>query len=162
MAFLEEDEAYFTGEYNVLGDVLKPGETTYAYVILYLYGDANITGYSAEVEGTEDFGDVVTVRYDAQAQLMLDVEEGWDTGDSIYITYTNTADETVFGLYVSGILLDGEGNILYVSVPVMYNLGVTPGSTVIFKCEIPPYISAAVDRDNLFVDAAVYTNEYAF
>ena len=153
-----DQEMFRASELIPMGDVLKPGEYTYAYFGVYLYGDTEVSGYTCELEGMEDSGFAQTVRYDSQAALSL--SDADDAGDCILITFTNTTDEILFAPNASGILLDSEGNILYLTVPILYDIGITPGSTVIFKCDIPPYVLHDVNIEDLTVDSVVYTNEY--
>ena len=149
-----ENEILQAVEYNVLGTVLQPGEYTYGYFVVYLYGDTMITGFTSEWEGMEDSGFVTTVRYESKA--VLDLEED----DCVLIYFTNNTDETIFAPNVAGILLDGEGGLLAMSTPIEYDIGITPGSTVIFRCEIPYFVIKDLDPDTLTVDSAVFTERY--
>ncbi len=154
-----DDEVFRSGEYNVLGDVLQPGEFTYAYFAVYLYGDTEVGGYKSVLTGAEDDGSVRTVRYESRAELVLADAEHEE--DCIFVSFTNNTGDTVFSPFVSGILTDGEGNLLYLTVPAQYDLGITAGSTVIYSFDLPPYVMENVDIHDLAVDSVVYTNEYA-
>ena len=154
--FDTEDELFRSEEFTVMGDVLNPGESAYAYYGVYLYGDTDVTRYTSEWEAVGLSGDAETVRYESRAEWRQ-ADEEFDE-DCVFVFFTNTTDKTVFAPCTSAILLDGEGNILYLTVPVQYDLGITPGSTVIFTCEIPPYVLKKVDMETVTVDSVVYTN----
>ena len=153
--FDTEDELFRSEGFTVLGDVLAPGESTYAYYGVYLYGDTNVRRFTSEWEGVRPSGMIQTIRYPSHAELSL--ADADHDEDCILIFFTNTTDETVFTPSASGVLLDGEGNILCITVPIQYDLGITPGSTVIFKYEIPPYVMKHIDPENLILDSVVYT-----
>ncbi len=153
--FDPEAELLRSEEFNVMGDVLQPGESTYAYYGVYLYGDNEVSRYTSAWESVSPSGDIQTVRYASHAEW-AQADDGFE--DCVFIFFTNITDETVFAPCASAILLDDEGNILYLTVPILYDLGITPGSTVIFRCDIPPNVLKNVDVESVVLDSVVYTN----
>lgn len=108
--------------------MLEPGEFLFLKETLWdsaLEG-ATLGDYKFSISA--DDGDTSIVRVDCEAQLVL---EGADSYENyIYVTFTNTTNDTVFSFYVTAAMYDGEGNLIFVDYDLLSDTAIHPGSTV--------------------------------
>ena len=96
-------------------------------------------------------------------EFALDVDEDYYTSDYMYVTVTNDTEEPVYDVRVAVVLLDAEGNILYIGDESMYNKAIMPGSSVLIREEIPSYFSDCFEKNGYTpsaVDAIAYAETY--
>lgn len=108
--------------------MLEPGE--FLYLGEYLWDSvlegATLGDYKFSI-GTDSDETTVT-RMACEAQLALEGANSYD--NYVYVTFTNTTDETVFSIYVSVAIYDAEGNLIFVDYDLLSDTAIHPGSTV--------------------------------
>ncbi len=133
----EGDTITSTDYMSAYAENLQPGD--YTYVRLYEDMDINaedIDDYLLTVTGKSDMS-YTDRRFPVEVDYQADVpRSAYSTTDYIYATVTNDTDETVYDMEVVSVLLDDEGNILYLDGETMYNEGILPGSSVTVRTEI--------------------------
>ena len=146
------------------GQYLEPGE--YAYAQIYASNsDAafeDVDDYLLTITGKSD-NSYTTLRLPTTTELALDVDEDYYTSDYMYVTVTNDTEEPVYDVRVAVVLLDAEGNILYIGDESMYNKAIMPGSSVLIREEIPSYFSDCFEKNGYTpsaVDAIAYAETY--
>lgn len=150
---------------TVYGRCLKPGEYTYVSAVAYDgFDDESVVpeDYALTLTGKAD-KDYTTVRFPAETKLELNVQEDkWNTRNFMYVTVTNTTEETVYDLAVVMALLDAEGNILCVESESLYDsVGLAAGSTLVIRQDIPSDFMDYFEKNSLTpasVDAIVYVD----
>lgn len=156
--FDKEDNIVDTSSYiRAYPTYLRPGE--YAYAEDWSFIDAK----------SDDIGDYkfsISTTKISEETTYFECEASYDAGDFnseyddyIYVTFTNTTDQTVYGIYVVAAVLDEEGNILYVSEDCASSLGVHSGSSITKRISVDSDFAEYFQRKNIkpkTVDALVY------
>jgi hypothetical protein len=158
VVFDSNDEIIETSDYvSAYPRYLEPGE--YAYV-----RDWSILDVNADAVADYKFSIGTTNVYNTTTRFAC--ETGYDPGDTdytyddyMYATFTNTSDETVYGVYAVLALLDADGNILDVSYDVANSFGVHAGSTVTMRVSVDSDIVEYLQENKIeptSVDALIY------
>lgn len=158
--FNADGEAITSSDWiNANARYLQPGE--YTYVSVYENIDDGLTpdDYALTITGKAD-NNYVNQRFDAQTKLELNVDMGWTTRNYMYATVTNTTDDVLYDLNIVLVLLDAEGNILYMDTDSLFSeRGLTPGSSMVFRKDISSSFMEYFQKNNLVpasVDAIAY------
>lgn len=163
VAFTEDDEILLTEDYISSCPsyiLLQPGESLYARTFIWDKAllDGPITDYKYSVE-VYDYPKNVT-RIPCEVTFDLN---GPDTyKNDLFVTYTNTTDQALYGIYVVAALLDEEGNILFVESSSASNIALHPGSTATVKIGVPDDLMKHYKMHNLIpatADAMVFIPE---
>lgn len=149
---------------SAYAEYLQPDE--YTYVSMY----STITGYEAEdvddylltITGKSE-KDYLSYRLPVTTEYKEDVDRGYyNTEDYMYATITNDTAEPIFGITAVLVLLDAEGNILYVDDAGMYSdKGIMPGSSIIVRLAVSSSFIDAYEKNGstpASVDAIAYVN----
>ena len=143
-------------------DCLKPGEYTY----VRMYGEIEDEAQTAAdhmltLAGKSD-SSVDTLRLPCVTELRLNESMGWYTEDYMYVTVTNNTEQDLYDISIVAVLLDQDGNILYLDNDSLFNdRALTAGSTMIFRMDIPEQYKALYEAKGLTpvsVDAIAYVN----
>lgn len=138
---------------------LEPGEYTYVSVYESIEEGQTPDDYSLTITGKADKS-YANQRFATVTDLKLNVDAGWITRNYMYATVTNTTEEVLYDLNVVLALLDAEGNILYIDSDSLYSdRGLTPGSSIVFRKDIPSNFLDYFKTNNLVpasVDAIAY------
>ena len=137
---------------------LRPGEYT------YVRANTNVeSGVPASYKLTltpADSSYYVYTRYPVEATYELNVSDGWWTNNYLYVTVTNTTEEPIYDLHVVCALLDEAGNILFVEHDNVYDVAIAPGSSMIFRMEMPSTFTDYFEANGIVpaaIDAFAYT-----
>lgn len=160
VAFKENDEILLTMEYigsSPSGVVLEPGE--YIYAKDFLWDDAlesaNVTDYQFSVSTKETGRQLERISCEATYEIA-----GNDENDNyVYVTFTNTTDETRYDFYISSALHDAEGNLIFVETQCASDVALHPGSTVTVKMYVDKEFVEYYEENGIepaSVDAMVY------
>jgi len=120
---------------DAYAEYLQPGEYTYAYIYDEIEDveESDVDDYMLTITGKSD-NDYTTLRLPVTTDYAEDVEEGWSTYNYMYATVTNNTDEPLYDVEVVLVLLDADGNILYMSDADMYSdKAIMPGSSIQIK-----------------------------
>ena len=137
-------------------EYLKPGEYTYAYFNPRLEGveSANeVADYMVEISERE-LANRVTFR--------LPTESVMEEDGSITTTLVNDMDQTVFDIVIVRVLLDEQGNILFLDSDNMYSYkGLTPGSSIVLRRQVSSNFRSYFEEKGI-VPAQIDTIGYAY
>ena len=95
--------------------------------------------------------------------IAMDVDEGWLLCDYMYAEVKNNTDELAYNIEVVFALTDKNGKLLYVDSQDIYECALTPGSSMVFRCEIPSSFMDYFESKGLEpakVDAIAYRLNY--
>ena len=138
LEILDEDGEAITSEDYVraFAEYLQPGEYTYCYLYSRLEDDQveHVDDYQLTLTGKSDKDTVVT-KLPVEVEYQPNVENGWFTYNYLTGTVTNNTDETLFNIKIVMVLLDADGNVLYLAADTLYD-GLTPGSGIVFRCDV--------------------------
>ena len=158
----EAGDPITSGDYlNAYAKYLQPGEYTYASMYQSISEDQPAPAdYMLTITGKSE-NDYSCKRMPCEGKLELGVKDEWDNEiDYMYATVTNDTEEDMYNIYVVIALLDAEGNILYIYEDGLYsNRALTPGSSMIVRCEVPSNFKQAFESQSLkpaSVDAIAY------
>ena len=144
---------------------LQPGEYTYIRIFDEIEGaDTGIVvdDHMLTLTGKSE-SSYVYQRFPCEAKLELNVVDGWMTYNYMYATVTNDTTETVYDLNVVFALMDETGNILFVESDQVYDVGLTPNSSMVFRVEIPSSFTEYFTANNITpttLDVIAYTEEF--
>ncbi len=127
---VEED---FPNTYN---DYLNPGEYTYVRMSAELEDDMKVDNYKYQLTDSTDFSYDVSY-FPRKAWFALDVDDGWLQTDYMYAEVQNNTNELAYNIAVVFALTDKSGRLLYIDSQDIYECALTPGSSMVFRCEIP-------------------------
>ena len=160
--------------YDEKGDVITSGNYLQVYPKTLQPGEYTYVSLAMEVQQAKDVGKpeshkltVAGKTDDESSTLRLPVElkkaEGeWWKEEYLYATVTNNTEETVYGIQTVFVLLDAEGNILYIDNDnQLVPYGLTPGSSVEIRREInQAFVSyfTAKELTPASVDVIAYVN----
>ena len=120
---------------NAYAEYLQPGEYTYAniYAEIEDAAGADVDDYALTITGKSD-KDYVSQRLPVTTDYVEGVEEWYSTYNYMYATVTNDTDQPIFDVQVVLVLLDADGNILYMTDASMYyDKAIMPGSSILIK-----------------------------
>ncbi|HOO90855.1 MAG TPA: FxLYD domain-containing protein, partial [Syntrophales bacterium] len=120
---------------NPYAEFLQPGEYTYAniYAEITDVAAADVADYSLTITGKSD-KDYATLRLPVTTDYIEGVEEWYSTYNYMYATVTNDTDQPIYDVTVVLVLLDADGNILYMIDASMYtDKAIMPGSSIQIK-----------------------------
>lgn len=160
VAFTAEDEIAFSEDYIsvIPGRVeLAPGEYVYAkeYIWDSALQDNTIGDYKFSIESNAR-GNVYK-KEQCEAHFDLPGADSYD--NYVYVTFTNTTDELIYGYCIAVALTDAEGNLLFVDGDTIDALAVYPGSTISVRVYVDQDLMSyykAHDLKPSNVDAMVY------
>ena len=143
-------------------DYLKPGEYTYVRFSAELEDDMVVDNYEFKLNDTTDFYYDITY-FPFKSWFELDVDDGWLTTNYMYAEVQNNTKELAYNIEVVFALSDKSGKLLYIDSQDIYECALTPGSTMVFRCEIPSsfmdyFESKGLEPAN--VDAIAYRLNY--
>ena len=124
---------------NAYASYLQPGEYTYTRMYERVEGIESadeVDDYMLTISGKSD-ADKVELRLPVVTEYQPNVEQGYWTRNYMFATVTNDTEYNIFGLEILLVLLDDEGNILYMDSESMYDSkGLTPGSSIIIRKDV--------------------------
>lgn len=125
-----------SGYVNAYPSCLQPGEYAYTKVNSELTEEQLplVDDYMLTLTGKSDKDTVVT-KLPVEVEYQPNVENGWFTYNYLTGTVTNNTDETLFDIRIVMVLLDADGNVLYLAADTLYD-GLTPGSGIVFRCDV--------------------------
>ena len=124
---------------SVKPDVVMPGGTVYVSEWLYDFVNdiSRVGSFEIAVERSE---------YGRKQIEMIEGSRAYIEGDYLYAEVHNASDEPLFKAGVTAVVTDANGRILDILQEESYsNLGIAPGSTVIFRKRISQYAADAVN-----------------
>lgn len=145
---------------NTYVSYLDPG--TYTYVSAYADVDAGldaIDDYMFTVSGKSEKDNAV-LTLQCETSYEEDTSNPYWKQNYMYVTFTNTTDQPIYGLEVVAALLDADGNILYVEGDSLYgNRALHAGSTMTIRMDVSSSFLDYYEANGLIpasVDAIVY------
>ena len=133
---------------NAYAAYLEPGE--YTYVKMYSeIKDGTPADYMMTLTPKTD-NSKRTVRLPVETELQLNVNTGWWTYNYMYATVTNNTDKPLYDISVVMALYDADGNIVDIEDDELYSSrALMPGSSMIFRKEIPSAISEYLEKNGI-------------
>lgn len=152
-----------TDYYSDFAEYLQPDE--YTYVRIYDEVEdvelSDVDDYMLTVTGKADT-DYISKRFPCETSYEPNVQEGYWTYNYMYATFTNDTEEPVYNISVVLVLLDEEGNILYMDNADMYSdKAVMPGSSITIRKDVSSNFVEYFEKNALIpvsVDAIAYVN----
>ena len=144
-------------------EYLQPEEYTYAYMYTKIEDEfvGKVDDYLLTVTGKSDTN-YVTLRLPVVTEYAENVPGRYGTADYMYATVTNNTEEPVFSIEVVLVLLDEEGNILYMKDESMYSeKAIMPGSSILIRKEVDSSFKEVFAEKGLkphSVDAIAFVN----
>lgn len=163
VCFDSDDNILFTDGYisTCPGAIyLEPGETAFIKnsVLEMELEKSTVADYKFSIKA-DDYGYSYT-RMTAEATLSY---EGADSYDNyIYVTFTNTTEDVLYGLYAVVALYDQNGALMFVDYEYTSSFGIHPGSTVTAKIDIDKALVNYYTRELLTpttAEAVVYVEK---
>lgn len=114
---------------------LKPGESTFVKIYADV-GEATPAAYQLTVTQNDNVYSE-DVRYPADAEMLLNVDEGWTVGNYMVALVSNDTDEVLYDVEVAMALLDDDGRIVYIDDKSCFDVGIPGGSDIYVSREIP-------------------------
>lgn len=136
--FNEDDEILLTENYiypipNYL--ILDPGE--YVYLQDWIYNSSlkgnTVSDYKFSASDYSRATRYSTL--DCEATMLLNGKDSYN--NYLYVTFTNTTNETIWKTNVSAALYDKDNNLLFADGKTIDTIGFHPGSTVTVEISIP-------------------------
>ena len=159
--FSEDDDILATEDYiySCPSDVLlNPGEYTYVYDFLWSSPLKNAKLGDVKFSVTSDSRGY---RYETiPATAVIDMPGSSSYSNYVDVTFTNTGDDVLYGVYVVCAMMDADDNVIFVNRNNYDTLGVHPGSTVTLKMYIDADLVNYYEANGIKpakVDAMVYT-----
>ncbi len=159
----ENGEAFAWHDYgDAFVQNLEPGESTYLSV--WMYDDVSQKPADYELTLQEDDEPLYTYRR-FPVKVEWKAEKNFLDEDviSLYTTVTNDTEEVAYDLHLAMVLLDGEGNLLYIGEEMLYDTGLLPGSGVVVCHQVPDSFSAYYAENGLTpaaADAIAFTETF--
>ncbi len=164
--FNADGDAITSSDYlREYAEYLQPGEYTYASIYAEIEGvaEADVDDYTLTITGKSD-SDYISQRLPVTTEYAEDVDEGYYTTNYMYAIVTNNTDEPVYGVDVLLVLLDADGNILYMDDADMYSeKAIMPGSSIKIRKEVSSLFIAWYEKEGFVpasVDAIAFVNVY--
>lgn len=152
-----------TDYYSDYAEYLQPDEYTYIALSDEVEDvePSDVDDYMLTVTGKADT-DYISYRFPCTTSYAPNVEEGYWTYNYMYATFTNNTEEPVYDISVVLVLLDAEGNILYMDDADMYSdKAVMPGSSITVRKDVSSNFIEYFEKNGLVpasVDAIAYVN----
>jgi len=127
---------------------LAPGETGYIVPFLMHMDEVDfsaLTDYAIHLyaeEATYYEPPVYLPSEGISAQLLTETDEWGDAVSTLYVTFTNTSDQTIFDFHFAMGVYDEGDALIYTCESSTYNVGVPAGQTVIISSEIDDMITS--------------------
>lgn len=122
--------------YTMIPPVLQPGET--GYIEGWEYMDAadaqKLDTYTIDIESTADY--LPTVTLFAHENAYVKTEVFWGTESYITFAIENTGDTELWDLCAAYVLRAQDGRILEIDYTSIYNTGIAPGGTLLFRMNL--------------------------
>ena len=146
---------------DTVGLVLQPGEYTYLCGLEYLEADQEVADCSISINERPVY-DSKTTRFDSSMDFLriVHTDNPSNTEYFLLVSVTNPTNETIYQLSAVGVLMDAEGTILDISSNFLYDIGLTPGSTVVFRFPIYDEALENVDLNAIKMDALAGIDKY--
>lgn len=162
--FDENGDPITSSDYlDTFAEYLEPGEYTYANIYAQIEGvtaDA-VDDYALTITGKSD-KDYISVRLPVETDYVEGVEEWYSTYNYMYATVTNNTDKPIYNVETVLVLLDADGNILYMADASMYSdKAIMPGSSIQIKEYVDSDFIALYQASGLTpasVDAIAFAN----
>ena len=145
-------------------EYLQPGEYTYVSFNQRIEGvetPDQVGSYTMTLEEQHNVKGE-SFRLPSVSQFEDDVQEGSWTRDYLTTVVTNDADQTVFNVCISQVLLDEAGNILYYDSDSMYGFkGIPTDNSIVLRCTLGSYFEDYIEAEGLkptTVEAIAYVN----
>jgi hypothetical protein len=162
--FNSEGAAITSSDYlREYAEYLQPNEYTYAQIYAEIEGVelTAVDDYLLTITGKSD-ASYISQRLQVTTDYEEDVKDGYYTSDYMYATVTNSTDKPIYDVTVLLVLLDANGNILFMDDANMYNeKAIMPGSSIIVKKEVSSSFIEAYEKEGLTpaaVDAIAFVN----
>ena len=132
VGFSENDDLLITEEYiSTLPSYisLAPGEHVYAREFIWdtVLGASDVADYKFSME-TRDNGDEVSM---IDCEVQKEFNGNYD--NYIVVTFTNDSEEILYDFYVTTVLHDDAGNLIFANGDSASTIGLHPGSTISLK-----------------------------
>ena len=145
-------------------EYLQPGEYTYCYAYERLEegkGAADCDDYMFDVSGKSENGKI-SKRLPVETAWAPGLTIGYSTRDYMIATVTNDTDQPIFDVEIVLVLLDAEGNILYMDSEYMYSSkAIMPGSSIMVRDYVSSDFSEFFEANGIVpaaVDAIAYVD----
>lgn len=151
VAFDDDDEIVFSTNYVSTypsGIVLEPGESLYLEESVWenALKETPVADYKFSLPVASDGQTITRVPSEATFEL---TDEEYSYENYIYVTFTNSAEESISGFYISAALYDADGNLIYVGTNQISNVAIHPGSTVTAKMSIDSDMVSYYKENNI-------------
>jgi len=159
--FSEDDDILVTENYvSSCPDsiLLQPGESAYFYEFLWSSPLKNAKIGDVKFSVASDTRGYKYDQLPASAEIEMPASDSYNY---VNVTFTNTTDEVIYGVYVVSAMTDADDNVIFVERNSYNNLGVHPGSTVTLKMYIDSDLINYYESNNIRptgVDARIYYN----
>lgn len=124
-------------------NVVEPGETL--LVSEWMYDFVKDISKVASIEISIDAGSRASERWNR-----LDGVRAWMDGEYLCVEFTNTTEQTLFGVVCAATVSDADGQILDMMLQSAYDtddLGITPGSSVVWRKRIEDAATLKIGAD---------------
>lgn len=151
-----------TDYFSTYAKYLQPDEYTYVRISDEIEDveAGDVDDYMLTITGKANT-DYITRRFPCITSYEPNVKEGYSTSNYMYATFTNDTNETVYGISAIMVLLDADGNILYMEDDGLYSeRGLTPGSSITLRKDVSSSFIEYFENNGLSpatVDAIIYT-----
>ncbi len=137
VCFNSDDEILLTDNYISTcpsGIYLEPGETAYIKntVLETELEKSTVATYKFSIKA-DDYGYTYTAM-NAEATISYAGANSYD--NYIYVTFTNTTEDVIYGLYAVAAMYDQNGALMFVDYEYTSTFGIHPGSTITAKVDI--------------------------
>jgi hypothetical protein len=163
VCFDSDDDIILTDNYISTcpsGIYLEPGETAFIKnsILETELKKSTVADYKFSIKA-DDYGYTYSAM-NAEATISY---EGADSYDNyIYVTFTNTTEDVIYGLYAVAAMYDQNGALMFVDYEYTSTFGVHPGSTITAKVDIDKDLVNYYTRESLTpttVEAIVYVEK---
>ena len=144
-------------------EYLQPDDYTYAYIYTSIEDveESAVDDYMLTITGKSDTS-YISQRLPVTTEYEEDVDEGYYTSDYMYATITNDTDEPIYSVEVVLVLLDADGNILFMDSSDMYSdKAIMPGSSIKIRVDVDSSFIEWYEKEGLIpasVDAIAFVN----
>ena len=112
--------------------MLKPGDSVYvsSYIYESALKDNDVVDYKFSLETYKNPTEYIIVPCEARYELLSEYE------NYAYVTFTNVSEEIKYGVHITVVLTDEQGNLIYVNTDSSSSIALHPGSTMTVKISI--------------------------
>lgn len=137
--FDTEGDALTSTDYmSKYAEYLQPGEYTYVSMRTEVKDveASQIDDYLLTITGKSE-NKYISQRFPCTTSYEPGVEAGYWTHNYMYATFTNDTDKPIYGIEILLVLLDAEGNILYMDDASMYSdKALMPGGAITVRKDV--------------------------